>query len=161
MKTDHFEYLEMETPFGLWHLVALNDEIVAFGANLPLERWMAAPNPENSVLLAAALELKEYFAGQRRNFTFKIGFPWGTEFQRRAWKMLLKIPYGQTWTYGKQAEQMKISKGFRAVGSANGKNPLCVIVPCHRVIAADGRSGGYSGGLHVKKSLLALESGAP
>jgi methylated-DNA-[protein]-cysteine S-methyltransferase len=158
MKNTTFKYIKVKTPFGMWQLVAQDDAVVAFGADLPVNTWRAELDRNSAVLNMAGEQLKEYFAGTRREFSFKFAFPWGTDFQKSVWKTLLKIPYGKTWSYRTQAERLKKDKAFRAVGSANGKNPLCIIVPCHRVIATDGTLGGYSGGLNVKKSLLAIEA---
>lgn len=83
----------------------------------------------------------------------------GSDFQKRVWGRLSKIPYGVTKSYKDIAKEIKNEKASRAVGTANGKNPICIIIPCHRVIAANGALGGYSGGLHIKKKLLALEMG--
>ncbi len=114
-----------------------------------------APNQEKHLRLAAT-ELAEYFAGRRKFFTVALDLD-GTPFQRRVWAQLRKIPYGQTCSYKDIARGIRNEKAFRAVGSANGKNPACIIVPCHRVIAHDGSLGGYSGGLKMKTALLEIE----
>jgi len=101
-------------------------------------------------------QLFEYFKGARTHFEFPLHLE-GTDFQKKVWYALLDIPYGQTLSYGDLAEKIASPGGMRAVGSANGKNPLPVIVPCHRVIAADGSLGGYTGGLDIKRKLLDLE----
>ncbi len=101
-------------------------------------------------------ELQEYFAGRRREFTIPLDLR-GTEFQLRCWRELLRIPYGETRSYAQLAEAVGSPKGFRAVGHANGQNPIAIIVPCHRVIASDGTLGGYGGGLRIKEELLRLE----
>jgi methylated-DNA-[protein]-cysteine S-methyltransferase len=98
----------------------------------------------------------EYFAGQRREFTIPLDMR-GTEFQLRCWRELLKIPYGQTRSYAELARAVGSPQGFRAVGHANGQNPIAIVVPCHRVIASDGSLGGYGGGLPLKEELLRLE----
>jgi len=108
------------------------------------------------ILAQAARELGEYFQGERRSFSLPLDLQ-GTRFQKRVWNELTRIPYGQTCSYGDVARRLRKQKAFRAVGSANGKNPACIIVPCHRVIASDGSIGGYSGGLRIKTQLLALE----
>ena len=100
--------------------------------------------------------LKEYFDGKRREFDLPLKFE-GTDFQKKAWNALLTIPYGQTRSYKEQAEAVGNKKACRAVGAANGKNPISIIVPCHRVIGTDGSLIGYGGGLEMKKSLLDLE----
>lgn len=107
----------------------------------------------------AVRELKEYFSGRRRAFTVPLDLR-GTPFQLRVWKALQRIPYGKTRSYGDIARQVRRPRAFRAVGQANHRNPIAIIVPCHRVIAADGTLGGYGGGLDMKRFLLNLE-GAP
>ena len=109
-----------------------------------------------AVLRQARRELGEYFAGRRRSFTVPLA-PKGTEFQQLAWSALLSIPCGETRTYGEQARAMRRPKAVRAVGAANGKNPIGIIVPCHRVIGANGTLTGYAGGLGNKAFLLKLE----
>jgi methylated-DNA-[protein]-cysteine S-methyltransferase len=108
------------------------------------------------VLLRAQQQLEQYFAGKRREFTVKLD-PAGTDFQTRVWNALRTIPFGETRSYGQIADQIGSRKAVRAVGAANGANPLSIIVPCHRVIGADGKLTGFAGGLDVKARLLALE----
>lgn len=115
----------------------------------------ATPNQEKH-LRRATTELAEYFAGQRTDFTVSLDLE-GTPFQKKVWAQLSKIPYGQTRSYKDIAQGIQNEKAVRAVGSANGKNPVCIIVPCHRVIAHDGSLGGYSGGLKMKTTLLEIE----
>jgi len=103
-----------------------------------------------------ARELEEYFAGQRRQFSFPLDLR-GTEFQLACWRALLQIPYAETRTYADIARAVGKPTGFRAVGMANNRNPLAIVVPCHRVIASDGTLCGYGGGLDVKRKLLELE----
>lgn len=105
----------------------------------------------------AARQLREYFSGKRREFDLPLA-PSGTAFQRVVWRKLREIPYGATISYGELARRVGDPKASRAVGSANGKNPLPIVVPCHRVIAADGKLGGFGGGLPVKRALLELEA---
>ena len=102
------------------------------------------------------LELDEYFAGKRREFTFALDLR-GTEFQLACWRALIAIPYGETRSYGDIARAVGRPQGFRAVGMANNRNPVAIVVPCHRVIASDGTLCGYGGGLDVKRRLLELE----
>lgn len=104
----------------------------------------------------ARRQLEEYFAGVRQNFDLPLD-PGGTDFQRRVWRTLLDIPYGKAISYKELAQRVDRPKGFQAVGQANGKNPLPILIPCHRVIAADGSLGGYSAGLDRKGFLLDLE----
>lgn len=101
-------------------------------------------------------ELEEYFAGSRRGFSFSLDLR-GTQFQLACWNALLAIPYGETRTYADIARAVGRPRGFRAVGMANNRNPVAIVVPCHRVIASDGTLCGYGGGLDVKRKLLELE----
>lgn len=107
-------------------------------------------------LSQAQTEITEYLNGQRKNFSVKLEII-GTDFQKQVWQQLQKIPFGKSLSYKELAEKIKNPKAVRAVGTANGKNNFCIIIPCHRVIAADGTLGGYSGGLPFKKKLLNLE----
>ena len=104
-------------------------------------------------------QLEEYFAGYRRQFKLPLA-PEGTPFQQRVWRALLDIPYGETISYGQLASRIGQRSASRAVGLANGSNPLPIVIPCHRVIGANGKLTGYGGGLPVKQQLLALERGA-
>lgn len=119
-----------------------------------METWTedagAGPLPE------AARQLGEYFAGKRREFDLQLHMQ-GTEFQRRVWQTLLEIPYGATWSYGELARRINNPNASRAVGLANGRNPISILVPCHRVIGADGSLTGYGGGVERKQWLLAHE----
>lgn len=124
-------------------LIALN-----FGAG-----QVQQPTP---LLLEAQRQLTEYFAGQRQDFSLPLEMR-GTPFQKRVWQALCTIPYGQTRTYGQIAAQIGNPKACRAVGMANNRNPIAIIVPCHRVIGSDGTLVGYGGGLHIKEALLSLE----
>jgi O-6-methylguanine DNA methyltransferase len=101
-------------------------------------------------------ELEQYFAGERRRFDFALDLR-GTDFQQACWQALLRIPYGETRTYRDIARAVGRPKGFRAVGMANNRNPIAIVVPCHRVIASDGTLCGYGGGLDIKRKLLELE----
>ena len=109
------------------------------------------------VLEDSVYQLKEYFGGQRKNFTLEIN-PQGTDFQKRVWKALLNIPFGKTTSYLALSKTLGDVKAIRAVAGANGKNPLWIVIPCHRVIGSDGSLTGYAGGLHRKKWLLEHES---
>ena len=106
---------------------------------------------------ATERQLREYFGGKRKKFSLKLDLS-GTAFQESAWRALTTIPYGQTISYSQQAKRIRKPLAVRAVGSANGKNPVAIVLPCHRVISADGSLGGYGGGLNIKRKLLALES---
>jgi methylated-DNA-[protein]-cysteine S-methyltransferase len=115
--------------------------------------WLRAEQP----FAAARGQLDEYFAGERTRFELELDLH-GSEFQRRVWQALRKIPYGETISYGELARRIGDPGGARAVGAANGRNPVSVIVPCHRVIGADGSLTGYGGGLRNKRLLLELEA---
>ncbi len=119
-----------------------------------------AEDLRHPILNAAEEQLQEYFAGKRKKFTVKLD-PAGTEFQNQVWNALRTIPFGETRSYSQIATQIRNRKAVRAVGAANGRNPLSIIVPCHRVIGADGTLTGFAGGLAVKAQLLALEGHAP
>jgi len=114
---------------------------------------------ETELLKQAAKEVREYLAGSRTEFTVALS-PSGTEFQRKVWNCLCGIPYGETRSYKEIAESAGSPKGFRAVGMANNRNPIPVIIPCHRVIGADGSLVGYGGGMDIKVRLLNLEKQA-
>ena len=120
----------------------------------PEPGWTQAPRK----LARAKRELEQYFAGKRRDFDLPLA-PEGTDFQRRVWQALATIPFGETRCYAEIAEQLGCKGGQRAVGAANGRNPLAIVVPCHRVIGSDGRLTGYAGGIGRKQWLLAHEAG--
>lgn len=113
--------------------------------------------PADTAFAAAVDQLEEYFAGQRTEFELELEMA-GTPFQRRVWSALMTIPYGQTRSYGEIAMQLDAPGASRAVGLANGRNPIAIIVPCHRVIGANGKLTGYGGGLSRKRALLDLET---
>jgi methylated-DNA-[protein]-cysteine S-methyltransferase len=112
---------------------------------------------DNEMARSVAHELDEYFQGLRRDFTVDLDLDEGTDFQRQVWEELRRIPYGETRSYGEVAAAVGVPKGARAVGSSNKRNPVPIIVPCHRVIKSDGGLGGYDSGLDVKRKLLELE----
>lgn len=116
-----------------------------------------APRPRDPVVAEAIRQLREYFDGVRRDFDLPLD-PGGTPFQNRVWQALRTIPYGQTRSYADIARAVGAPNGFRAVGAANGRNPLPVVVPCHRVIASNGKLQGFAYGLEVKRRLLDLET---
>lgn len=113
-------------------------------------------NSDNPLLLRLDKELHEYFDGKRKVFTLPLS-PQGTPFQKQVWEILLTIPYGTTISYTQEAEHFGNPKAVRAVSSANGRNPIAILIPCHRVIASGGGLGGYSGGIDKKEFLLRLE----
>lgn len=118
------------------------------------QQGAGGPTP---LLEEAARQLEEYFAGQRQEFSLPLA-PRGTEFQLRVWQALLRIPYGETRSYGELAAMVGNPKACRAVGGANHRNPLSILIPCHRVVGTGGRLTGYAGGLAVKEFLLKLEA---
>ena len=115
---------------------------------------------DNAVLRKAAKQLGEYFAGKRRDFDLPLS-PHGTDFQRGVWQTLATIPYGETISYAQLAQRVGKPSASRAVGAANGRNPLPIVLPCHRVIGADGSLTGFGGGLPTKQYLLKLEGALP
>jgi methylated-DNA-[protein]-cysteine S-methyltransferase len=123
------------------------------GPALPELEWQES---QRGPVREAIRQLREYFAGKRVAFDLPLA-PTGTGFQRSVWRQLQEIPYGQTISYGELARRVGNPKAARAVGSANGANPLPIVIPCHRVIAGDGSLGGFGGGLPTKQKLLALE----
>ena len=123
---------------------------------IPADDWVA----DARQLEAVMSQLEEYFAGRRRGFDVTVD-PQGTPFQRQVWRRLREIPYGVTITYGELARRVGKPAAARAVGAANGQNPIPIIIPCHRVIGANGKLTGFAGGLHLKEGLLALEQALP
>lgn len=113
--------------------------------------------PTDQVLRTTADQLREYFAGERTEFDLPLQ-PNGTKFQRQVWTALTEIPYAETWSYGELARHIGQPNAFRAVGAANGQNPLPIIVPCHRVVGSNGKLTGFGGGLPTKQYLLELEA---
>lgn len=160
-----------KSPIGPLFLAASTKGLVAleFDARLPGQQTIR-PNPRDlreesksirfdpsdEAMRAYIRELEEYFAGTRREFSFALDLR-GTEFQIACWRALLAIPYGETRTYADIARAVGRPQGFRAVGMANNRNPIAIVVPCHRVIASDGTLCGYGGGLDIKRKLLELE----
>jgi len=148
----------LRTPVGVLRVTASDEGVTAIDR---VSRASAAPRAKASARATrnvdtAVRQLREYFAGTRRNFTVPLHLA-GTPFQQRAWLEMQKIPYGSTISYAQQAARMKKPRAVRAVGSANGANPIPIIVPCHRVVASNGGLGGYALGLAMKRRLLAIE----
>jgi methylated-DNA-[protein]-cysteine S-methyltransferase len=112
--------------------------------------------PKSRLERQVAKELQEYFSGARKDFTFPVETN-GTEFNRKVWERVVRIPYGQTLTYGEIARELQKPGAARAVGTANGRNPIPIVIPCHRVVATGGKLGGFGGGLPLKRKLLDLE----
>jgi methylated-DNA-[protein]-cysteine S-methyltransferase len=154
-----FYYSRMQSPAGPL-LLALSDKGLVL---LEFDRGVFPPRKTEAEWMESETatrpyvrELNEYFAGERRDFTFRLDLR-GTDFQVKCWRALLDIPYGETRSYAAIARAVGQPKGFRAVGLANNRNPIAIVVPCHRVIASDGTLCGYGGGLEVKRKLLELE----
>ncbi len=153
----------MDTPVGRLKLVAGGKGLAAVlwpddnPRRVPL--GALTEDTANPFLIQAEQELTEYFAGQRSAFTVPLDFN-GTEFQQSVWQVLLTIPFGETRSYGQIAAQLGRPSASRAVGAANGKNPISIIAPCHRVIGTNGKLTGFAGGLETKAHLLALEDEA-
>jgi len=151
----HFQ-LTYESPCGLLRIHSNGKGVVKIERIYSQEGILDKPDAH---CWQAAKELKEYFNGQRTKFDVQIDLSSGTNFQQAVWKGLRRIPFGQTTSYGALARGLENPKAVRAVGSANGKNPILIIVPCHRVIGADGSLTGFSAGIDMKNSLLRLEQG--
>jgi len=151
----------MKSPVGVLTLVASDKGLAAIlwpkddpkRVRLPA----LARDDDHPVLRKAEKELAEYFAGKRKRFTVTLDFA-GTDFQKQVWQALLAIPFGQTRSYGDIARDVGRPSAMRAVGAANGRNPISIIAPCHRVIGANGALTGFAGGLKAKQTLLALEA---
>ncbi len=147
------------SPVGTLYLLANEKALVGLHfrpQRAPFLKDLKGVDPATKILHQCVEELKEYFEGRRKNFSVPLGSE-GTSFQKEVWSQLRKIPFGETRSYRDIAKSIKNPKAFRAVGTANGRNPLSIIVPCHRVIAADGSLGGFGGGLKRKLKLLQLE----
>ncbi len=153
-------YKLMKTPVGELKLVARGETLAAvlWENDSPRRVPLASPGKDDAhpALMEAERQLHDYFAGKRRTFSLKFDCA-GTEFQKAVWQALTTIPFGETRTYAQIARQIGRPKAVRAVGAANGKNPVSIIVPCHRVIGANGALTGFAGGLENKAWLLALE----
>lgn len=150
--------MQLETPVGPLTVTASEKAVTAirFGTEVPEGSARCTAAEAAPLLHKAAEEIGEYFAGSRREFTLPLA-PEGSPFQQKVWKALRTIPYGETRTYKQIAIQIGHNQSFRAVGMANNRNPIVIMVPCHRVIGYDGKLTGYAGGLDVKERLLALE----
>jgi methylated-DNA-[protein]-cysteine S-methyltransferase len=153
-------YKTMESPVGKLKLVASNEGLVAvlWQNDRPSRMRVGelVEDDEHPILLKAERQLGEYFAGKRKEFEVPLDMR-GTSFQKNVWEALLAIPFGETRSYGQLAKQLGNPNATRAVGAANGRNPLSIIVPCHRVIGSTGKLTGFGGGLETKAHLLNLE----
>jgi methylated-DNA-[protein]-cysteine S-methyltransferase len=154
-------FTRISSPVGTLKLVATASALLAVvwrdhgAGQVPVHDSVEVSS--HPVLDAAARQLEEYFAAKRRSFDLPLEFM-GTEFQRRAWQALQTIPYGETRSYADMARQIGQPNAVRAIGAANGRNPISIIVPCHRVIGSSGALTGFGGGLDAKAKLLALEA---
>ncbi|MBK6806172.1 MAG: methylated-DNA--[protein]-cysteine S-methyltransferase [Betaproteobacteria bacterium] len=153
-------WCRIETPLGTVRIVARGDAIA--GVWFDGQKYDAVPDaswresPGDPLLRDAARQLREYFAGRRARFDLALA-PQGTAFQQSVWRAIAKVPAGRTASYGDLARRIGRPSAVRAVGAAVGRNPLSVVVPCHRIVGSDGSLTGYAGGLERKRALLALE----
>jgi len=155
-----YVYKMMDSPIGKLKLVATDEGLagILWEKDHPGRVRLNIETEDNGhpVLIETERQLKEYFAGQRKEFALKLDLA-GTAFQRKVWNALLTIPFGETRSYGQIAKQIGSPGAVRAVGAANGRNPVSIIAPCHRVIGSTGKLTGFAGGLDAKAYLLALE----
>ncbi len=151
-------YTELPSPIGPLLLAGNGTALTTIALPSPAGPLPPEPDwtPDPAPLAHAAAQLEAYFAGALRDFDLPLA-PAGTPFQQRVWAALREIPYGETASYAAVARRIGHPAAVRAVGSANGRNPIPIVIPCHRVIGADGRLVGYGGGLAAKEALLALE----
>lgn len=160
MKTIYY-FKHLQTPVGKLTLVASDKGLAAilWEGDDPKRVQVKdfTEKSDHAILLETEQQLQEYFNGERKEFSIALDFI-GTDFQKQVWEALLTIPYGETRTYGQIADQLNNPKAVRAVGAANGKNPISIIAPCHRVIGASGSLTGFAGGLENKMILLKLEN---
>lgn len=156
-------YKFIPSPIGRLKLVASREGLVAVlwaretPSRADAELGEMRNEDGNRMLLETERQLNEYFAGKRREFSLRLDMR-GTPFQKSVWEALLAIPYGETRSYGQIAKQIGRPSASRAVGAANGQNPIPIVVPCHRVIGSTGKLTGFGGGLDVKEKLLGIES---
>ena len=157
----YFYQFKVPAPIKTITLVASNSALLElnFGRFSQAAPKIECKKTSNKIIRSAEAQLLKYFDGRLKIFDIPLN-PQGSIFQKAAWGILEKIPYGKTISYKEEALKMGSSNYSRAIGQANGKNPIAIIIPCHRVIASDGSMGGYSGGLAVKRFLLDLESNA-
>ena len=158
-----FRYKYVDSPLGQILIAASDDGIKGLWFENQRHHpdttgWQAVRSQK--WLDQCASEIQSYFEGTLREFKSRLSVPWGTEFQQAVWRGLLLIPFGQTTSYGELAMRINKSQAVRAVGAAIGKNPWSIVVPCHRIIGANGSLTGYAGGLERKTSLLRLEKGS-
>jgi methylated-DNA-[protein]-cysteine S-methyltransferase len=158
-----YVYKWMDSPVGRLKLVATDNGLAAILWERDRPRRVRldidGAGETHPVIMETERQLEEYFAGRRTGFTVPLD-PAGTVFQRKVWSALLTIPFGETRSYGQIAKQIGSPDAVRAVGAANGRNPISIVTPCHRVIGATGKLTGFAGGLDAKAFLLALEGTA-
>lgn len=159
-------YITLNTPLKRLYLSATKNGLISINFNLLTEsefieqieyKFQQRPVKDKIPFQDCILQLEEYFSGKRKQFQLLLDINYGTKFQQKVWNFLLKIPYGSTCSYQWVAKQIGQAKAVRAVGQANSKNPIPIIIPCHRVISTDGSLGGYSAGIRNKEILLNLE----
>lgn len=159
-------YILLDSPIGTVFIASTSKGICAISLAVSEEAFLSEikkygiPERDDKRFTELRKDLKDYFSGKRADFSkHRLDISSGTEFQKKVWGKLLEIPYGETRAYKWLAEVVGSPKAFRAVGGANGKNPIPIIIPCHRIINSDGSLGGYSGGVWIKEWLLKLEKG--
>ncbi len=153
-------YTEMTSPLGMVTIQANLDGVLGiwFETCTTKPDELGERDDHHPILTQTVIQLEEYFSGLRNEFELPLAAT-GTDFQNQVWHALTTIPYGETWSYQDLADAIGNSKAVRAVGMANGKNPISIVVPCHRVIGKSGKLTGYAGGVERKQRLLALEQG--
>lgn len=159
----HYYDKTVDSPIGKLRLVASNEGLAAilWEKERPgrVRLNIVAEDKGHPILLEAERQLRDYFAGKRKTFALKLDFA-GTDFQKKVWQALLTIPFGETRSYGEIARQIGSPNAVRAVGAANGRNPIAIVAPCHRVIGSTGKLTGFAGGLAAKAKLLDIEGKA-
>ncbi|MGI9526225.1 MAG: methylated-DNA--[protein]-cysteine S-methyltransferase [Weeksellaceae bacterium] len=170
MSCEFLYYSTLKTPIGELQIYATENGIrylnykdshkIRFIEKALQKETLETINSKNKQIILVEKQLKEYFNGIRQNFDIPLDMI-GTEFQKTVWNSLLKIPYGKTMSYLEQSKSINNPKAVRAVANANGRNPISIIIPCHRVIGTNGKLTGYAGGIQRKKFLLNLENPMP
>lgn len=166
MNAEIFSRTAYDSPIGEYVLVSSARGLVYLGTREQSDLWLAKREQQGIIVKddldrnrQAVEQLNEYFAGKRRQFHLPLDMR-GTQFQLSVWRALMRVPYGETRTYKDIAQSVGRPTATRAVGHANGCNPIAIIVPCHRIIGSNGTLTGYAGGLHLKRALLDLEKSA-
>lgn len=151
-----YYYYSYRFKYGKYNIVEKDESIVGIYED-EFEKNIDYKEKETELIKKTYMEIEEYLNGNRKKFSVKIS-PEGTEFQKKVWEDLIKIPYGETRTYKDIAKNIENEKAYRAVGNANNKNPILIIIPCHRVIGSSGDMTGYRLGIDMKKDLLEMEN---